>query len=84
MALYLANFSTGLTSTVTFSPSVSWILSGNYTVPSTLTSISGVQTLVATCFTNSLLGIFLGSTLLDSTRRFSSASRCVEATLPIL
>jgi hypothetical protein len=79
MALYLANFSTGLTSTVTFSPSVSWILSGNYTVPSTLTSISGAQTLVSTCFTNSLLGVFLGST--SSTRLADfSGSRCIEAT----
>jgi hypothetical protein len=50
MASYLANFTTGLTSTVTFSPAVKWVLSGNYTAPATLTSISAVQTLVATCF----------------------------------
>ena len=81
MASYLANFATGLTSTVTFSPSVSWILSGNYTVPSTLTSISGVQTLVATFYPGSLLGIFLVSTA--STRLAdSSASACLEANSP--
>jgi len=81
MASYLANFATGLTSTVTFSPSVSWVLSGNYTVPSTLTSISGVQTLVATCFKSSLLGIFLGST--SSTRIADfAASACIEAAYP--
>lgn len=50
MTSYLANFTTGLTSTVTFSPKVSWVLSGNYVAPATLTSISEVQTLVATCF----------------------------------
>jgi hypothetical protein len=50
MTSYLANFTTGLTSTVTFSPAVKWVLSGNYTAPATLTSISAVQTLVATCF----------------------------------
>ncbi len=51
MTSYLANFTTGLTSTVTFSPAVKWVLSGNYArLPPTLTSISAVQTLVATCF----------------------------------
>jgi len=52
MASYLANFTTGLTSTVTFSPAVKWVLSGNYTAPATLNSISAVQTLIATCFTD--------------------------------
>ena len=50
MTSYLANFTTGLTSTVTFSPKVNWVLSGNYAAPPTLSSISAVQTLIATCF----------------------------------
>ena len=50
MTGYLANFATGLTSTVTFSPKVSWVLSGNYVTPASLTSISAVQTLVGACF----------------------------------
>ena len=50
MTVYLANFAPTLTSTVSFSPTVNWVLSGTYKVPATLTSISAVQTLVATCF----------------------------------
>jgi len=38
-----------LNTVVYFSPNVSWVLSGNFTVPSGLTSISAVQTILPLC-----------------------------------
>jgi len=40
---------TGLRAVITFSPTVNWVLTGNFTVPSGLTSISVVQTLLPAC-----------------------------------
>jgi hypothetical protein len=42
--------STGLSTTMTVNPAISWVLAGNYTVPSGLTSIALVQTLYTMCF----------------------------------
>jgi hypothetical protein len=39
----------GLTARVSFSPAVNWVLTGNYTVPNTLTAINAVQTSVPMC-----------------------------------
>ena len=46
---FTGTFETGLTAQVTFTPSVSLVLSGNYTVPTNLTSVVMVQTLFAMC-----------------------------------
>jgi hypothetical protein len=42
-------FETGLVGTVSFSSPVNWVLSGNYTVPSGLTSIGAVGTYLPLC-----------------------------------
>lgn len=42
-------YATGLIGTVSFSPSVNWVLSGNYSVPSGLTSIGAVGTYIPLC-----------------------------------
>ena len=47
------NAQTGLHAVVTVGPSVNWVLSGNFTVPSGLTSISAVQTLLSVCLPSS-------------------------------
>ena len=44
--------SNGLTTTLTISPSLSWVLAGNYTIPS-LTTITFVQTLLPICVSTS-------------------------------
>jgi len=49
LANFLSNFTVGLNSSYTFGTSVSWELKGAYTTPSTLKSISAVQTLVTVC-----------------------------------
>jgi hypothetical protein len=41
--------STGLTTTTTMNPVVSWVLAGNHTIPSGLTSIALVQTIYTMC-----------------------------------
>jgi hypothetical protein len=53
MAAGDANTQTGLTAMVNFSPTVSWVLSGNWTVSPGLTAIVYVQTLLPTCAANS-------------------------------
>jgi hypothetical protein len=40
---------TGLVTTVNFSPNVSWVLSGNWTVPNGMTSLTAVQTWLSGC-----------------------------------
>jgi hypothetical protein len=40
---------TGLSVTVNFSPNVNWVLSGNWTVPSNMTSLTAVQTWLPLC-----------------------------------
>lgn len=52
------NFVTGLSTTTYFTSPVKWVLSGNYTVPSGLVTISVVQTLLSTCTNKSVT--FLG------------------------
>jgi hypothetical protein len=44
---------TGLTTTLSFSPKVQWVLAGNYTVPNGLTTITLVQSLFQACIPNS-------------------------------
>jgi hypothetical protein len=52
-----------LNTVVNFSPTVNWVLSGNFTVPSGLTSISAVQTILPLCATSSsALGTNFGAT----------------------
>jgi hypothetical protein len=43
----------GLTTTLSISPSLSWVLAGNYTIPSGLTTITFVQTLLPICVSTS-------------------------------
>ena len=67
----LLPIATGLTETVTFSPTVSWVLSGNFTVPSNFNSngfsvIAAVQTIVPICSPATGLSNLVGSTLYDS------------------
>jgi hypothetical protein len=40
---------TNLVTTVNFSPTVSWVLSGNFTIPSQMTSLTAVQVYLALC-----------------------------------
>lgn len=52
------NFFTGLSATASFSTNVNWVLSGNFTIPTGLSSISVVQTLLMLCAKES--AAFLG------------------------
>ena len=47
----------GLNLTTNFSPTASWVLSGNYTVPAGLTSIDAVETFMALCMGPNLSAI---------------------------
>jgi len=49
---YFFNASNGLTTTLTITPPLSWVLAGNYTIPS-LTNITFVQTLLPICVSTS-------------------------------
>jgi hypothetical protein len=49
---YFFNASNGLTTTLTITPPLSWVLAGNYTIPS-LTTITFVQTLLPICVSTS-------------------------------
>jgi hypothetical protein len=61
------NFESGLSTTVYFSPTVKWVLTGNYSVPANLNTISVVQTLMTLCtskgqaFTGGSANPFTGS-----------------------
>ena len=50
---YFFNASNGLTTTLTITPPLSWVLAGNYTIPSGLTTITFVQTLLPICVSTS-------------------------------
>lgn len=54
-----SNFFNGLNATVSFSPTVNWVLAGNFTVPSGLSSIAVVQTVLSLCLNQS--ASFLGA-----------------------
>ncbi len=53
MSSFFSNSSTGLTTTLNLSPAVSWVLAGTYTVPSSLTAITFVQTILPVCVSQS-------------------------------
>jgi hypothetical protein len=61
--------SPGLTATVTFYPAANLVLTGNYVVPSGLTSIGAVQSLYGVCVPNSggYKNIYIGSNTLSGT-----------------
>jgi hypothetical protein len=52
---------TGLAVAVNYSPSISWVLSGNYNVPAGLTSIAYVQTYLPVCLSNPLPSFYVSS-----------------------
>lgn len=58
-ALNPSNFFNGLNATVSFSPTVNWVLAGNFTVPTGLSSITVVQTALSLCLNQS--SSFLGA-----------------------
>jgi hypothetical protein len=77
--------STGLTTTMTMNPAVSWVLAGNYTVPSGLTSIALVQTIYTMCIPTSspiLYALGTNSFTKSSTTRTAdlSPAACVQST----
>jgi hypothetical protein len=61
----LPNFVTGLGTTYTFGPSVNWTMTGAYTVPATLKSITATQTLVTVCVSE--VAPFFGHTVAQFT-----------------
>jgi|HubBroStandDraft_1064217.scaffolds.fasta_scaffold58861_2 hypothetical protein len=52
---FFPNIATGLTTTLSLSPHPQWVLSGNYTVPTGLTTIALVQTLYMSCISDTVL-----------------------------
>jgi hypothetical protein len=48
-SILFANYAGGLTTTTNMTPNVNWVLAGNYAVPSGLTSITLVQTILPLC-----------------------------------
>lgn len=67
-------YQTGLISTVNFGPPVQWVLSGNFSVPSGLTSIVTVQTLMQYCISNNVLFMGIAPSQTTSTTRTADIS----------
>lgn len=86
------NLQTGLHAVVNFSPSVNWVLSGNWTVPSGTTSILYVQTIVPSCISQAFStatesvtsqGYVLSGSSFDRSADVSSNS-CLSTALKVL
>ena len=77
---YIASTSlqTGMSARVNFSPTVSWVLSGNFTVPSGQTSFLYVQTVVPTCVSGNVLSSSSTSTLAGTMLTGSASDRYAD------
>jgi hypothetical protein len=84
---YSAKSEAGLTAQVNFMPTVSLVLSGNYTVPQNLTSIAYVQTLYGMCAPASATyfpdpAMTLGGAVFSGAATFQNADELPKACAP--